>query len=118
MEKEREYDPDRDLPPERDVPDARTEPIPMRETGTGSLMDYRHRFDELQAQFIDEPRAAVEKAEKLVDEAVNALLGSMRERMQRLHKDYDGDSKDTERLRLAMRGYRELMDSLTDRSAA
>jgi len=41
----------------------------------------------------------------------------MHERMQQIHHDVDGNA-DTERLRLAMRSYREMIDSIGGRRAA
>jgi hypothetical protein len=72
---------------------------------------YRHRFAELQAEFIEEPRDAVTKAEQLVEEAVDRMTGVFHERLQRIHGDIDGEP-DTEKLRLAMRSFREFIDSL------
>lgn len=75
--------------------------------------DYRQRFDVVQAEFIEEPRAAVQKAETLMDEVVGHMIDALHDRMQSIHRDADGDGEiDTERLRLVMRSYRELIDSM------
>ena len=98
----------------RDNPEimGRTEPqtmTPMRHTETSSEMnDVRMRFDQLQSEFIDDPKAAVKKAEGLIDE----MLKKMQERVHNTHRDIE-KSDDTERLRLAMRSYRDMIYSFT-----
>src|SRR2546423_14972567 len=69
------------------------------------MTEIRQRFDELQSEFIEEPRNAVKKAEQLMEEAIDRMAKAMRERMQTIHRDVDGNN-DTEHLRLAMRDYR------------
>lgn len=78
---------------------------------------YLRRFDEIQVEFIEEPRSAVDRAETLVEEAVNRMMGTFRERLRRIHDETEGGS-DTERLRVAMMHYREFIDSLGDHRAA
>ena len=60
----------------------------------------------------------MEKAERLIGDTINTMMTAMTDRIQSIHTGYDGDHQDTERLRLAMRSYRELMDSLVERPAA
>jgi len=79
--------------------------------------DFRRRLDEIQSEFINEPRAAVKKAERLVEEAVDHMAKSMREHVKRMHADIEGNA-DTEKLRLMMRSFREFIDSLEKRRAA
>ena len=79
--------------------------------------DFRQRLDEIQSEFINEPRAAVKKAERLVEEAVEHMAKSMREHLKRMHGDIEGNA-DTEKLRLMMRSFREFIDSLEKRRAA
>jgi hypothetical protein len=79
--------------------------------------DFRRRLDEIQSEFINEPRAAVKKAERLVEEAVDHMAKSMREHVKRMHGDIEGNA-DTEKLRLMMRSFREFIDSLEKRRAA
>lgn len=75
------------------------------------LSDYMQRFDSLQAEFIDEPRSAVHKAETLIEEAVDRMMSSLRERLRQIH-DEAGSDGDTEKMRVAMRNYREVIHSL------
>jgi hypothetical protein len=87
-------------------------PEPVRDAPAGpALGDYQQRFESLQSEFIEEPRAAVEKAESLVEEAVDRMMTTLRDRIQRVHSEI-GEGSDTERLRLAMRSYRDLIDSM------
>ena len=81
------------------------------------MSQFRQRFEELQAEFIQEPRTAVQKAETLVDEAIKRMMVTLQERLRRIHGETDGTT-DTEQLRITMMRYREFMDSLGDRRAA
>jgi len=74
---------------------------------TNGSNDYRGRFEQLQAQFIDEPRTAVRSAQSLVEEAIDRMMEGMR------HSGAD-DKADTEQLRLTMRRYRDLIYQLTE----
>jgi hypothetical protein len=93
---------------------GRTEPQTMTaqpQTETSSEMsDMRVRFERLQSEFIDDPKAAVKKAEKLIDEAFD----KMRERIHSIHSDVE-KADDTEHLRLAMRSYRDMINSFEGR---
>jgi hypothetical protein len=80
--------------------------------------DYKRRFEHLQAGFIEDPKDAVMKAEKLVEEAVERMVTSMHERVNRIHSELGDGTDDTEKLRVAMRSYREFMDSWTKDRAA
>lgn len=75
---------------------------------SSDMRDLRMRFDELQAEFIDDPKGAVKKADKLMED----MLNKMRERIQSTHRDVE-KTDDTEKLRLAMRGYRDMIDPFT-----
>src|SRR5207248_5733650 len=67
----------------------------------------RARFEQLQAEFIDEPRQAVKSAQSLVEEAIDRMMEGLR------HSGVD-DKADTEQLRLTMKRYRDLLYQLTD----
>jgi hypothetical protein len=81
------------------------------------MTDFQHRFEEIQSDFIDDPKGAVKEAERLMAEAIDRWTKSMQERMQSMHRD-TGDGADTERLRTTMRRYREFMQSLSGSRAA
>ena len=81
------------------------------------MSEIKRRFEELQSEFIERPQDAVKKAERLTEEAIDRMTKLMREQISSIHRDIDGNS-DTERLRLAMRSYRMLIDSIGRRQAA
>jgi hypothetical protein len=80
---------------------------------SSELTKFRETFEEIQAEFIGEPRAAVEKAETLIDGLMNALHNQL----QRIHSNVKTET-DTEQLRVAMLSYRELFGSLGGRRAS
>ncbi|HET7419556.1 MAG TPA: hypothetical protein VFL27_04175 [Candidatus Dormibacteraeota bacterium] len=90
---------------------------PRRSEMWPDMADYQRRFDQLQSDFIEDPKSAVQKAERLMEEAIDSFTRSMRERMKSAHKDTDGHA-DTEQMRLTMRSYRDFIQSLGGRRAA
>jgi hypothetical protein len=108
---------DRDLP----APDPR----PGRVGGPGEqraandsmwpdTTEFHRRFEQIQSDFIEEPREAVKKAERLVQEMLDHVMGSMRERMKAMHGEVEGKS-DTEQLRMTMQRYRDFIRSFGKR---
>jgi hypothetical protein len=96
----------RDTAPRQEMaPEARE--AAMAEDGAGGMAEYRARFEQIQAQFIDEPRGAVRSAQSLVEEAVNRM-------MQNLQQTSATKDADTEQLRVAMKRYRDLLYQLTE----
>jgi hypothetical protein len=85
---------------------AATEPA-SEAAFSSELTKFRQSFEEIQAEFIGAPRAAVEKAEALIDGLMNAL----HDELQRIHSNVKTEA-DTEQLRVAMLSYRELFGSL------
>ena len=79
--------------------------------------DLRQKFDSIQSEFIDDPRSAVRKAEQLINEVVDRITRSMRERVDSMRSEA-GKNADTEQLRQTMRGYRELVVWMDTRRAA
>jgi hypothetical protein len=71
------------------------------------MTGFHSRFQEIQSEFIDDPKSAVQKAETLMGE----MLDHMRERMTTMHRDIEAKT-DTEHLRLVMRQFRDFIDSL------
>lgn len=80
--------------------------------GMADGTDYTTRFDELQTRFIDDPKEAVSAAESLVEEAVDRLMTDIRSRLDEIRSQSGGDG-DTERLRVAMREYRDVLTDLS-----
>ncbi|MEV0143942.1 MULTISPECIES: hypothetical protein [unclassified Nonomuraea] len=76
------------------------------------------RWRELQAGFVDDPNEAVQRADGLVGEVVEALTSALTSRTSELRRrwnDSDGDDggrTDTEQLRLALREYRTVLERL------
>ncbi|WP_412517603.1 hypothetical protein K8Z49_03680 [Actinomadura madurae] len=74
---------------------------------------FRERWREVQSAFVDDPAESVRKADGLASEAVDALgraiaahRGALSEALEK------GEQADTERLRQALRGYRDLLDRI------
>jgi hypothetical protein len=81
------------------------------------LGDVEQRFHEIEAEFIEEPQAAVKKADMLIQEAVERMTRELQEEAERMHGDLERSS-DTEQLRIAMLNYRTFIDSLGGRRVA
>jgi hypothetical protein len=72
------------------------------------------RWPDIQAMFVDDPRASVEQAAGLVDDCVEALVVSVKERQHALLSDWQGAGTDTEQLRTALQRYRAFWSRLED----
>lgn len=92
-----------------DVPDVVPPTSPAATDGTG--VDFRQRWREVQAGFVDDPRDAVRQADELVDEVFDRVVKRKQELTDRWK---DADQGDTERLRVTLREYRSLLDELAD----
>ena len=79
---------------------------------------YRERFDQLQMDFIEHPKETVSKAEQLASEAVERMVNTLHDRLNRIHAELGDGSGDTERMRVAMSEYRQFVNSLTTPRAA
>ncbi|MFC0106639.1 hypothetical protein [Kibdelosporangium aridum] len=77
--------------------------------GETEAEQYRMQWRELQANFVDEPRAAVREAETLVSQMMDALTSQLKEQKRALE---GGSDRDTEQLRVAMQRYRSLFDQM------
>jgi hypothetical protein len=73
--------------------------------------DLSRRWQEVQYTFVDDPRAAVGKAQELVDEALNALTQSFSRERGSLDQNW-GSQESTERARLVVQRYRALFQQL------
>jgi hypothetical protein len=78
----------------------------------GAAEGIRDRWRDLQLKFIDDPSGVAGEAERLVEEAVNSLTASVSAARERLGSWRDEHGDDTERLRAAVRGYRDFLDKL------
>jgi hypothetical protein len=70
----------------------------------------RQRWRELQLRFIDDPESVAGEAEQLVEEAVASLTASLNRAKQDLGNWREGEGSDTEKLRSAVRTYRDFLD--------
>lgn len=76
---------------------------------------FRERWREIQLRFVDEPKAAAEQADDLVEEAVAALTTSLqrvRAELGQWRSAGAEDSGETEHLRVAVQRYREFLDTV------
>jgi hypothetical protein len=77
------------------------------------LGELRSRWSNIQAEFVDEPRRAVEEADQLVATAMQRLADGFANERASLEKQWDsGDNASTEDLRLALQRYRTFFGRL------
>jgi len=75
--------------------------------------NFRNRWTEIQAAFVDEPRRAVEQADTLVAEVIKRLASSFADERSKLEGQWGrGDNVSTEDLRVALQRYRAFFDRL------
>jgi hypothetical protein len=72
------------------------------------------RWHDIQAMFIDDPRASTELAAGLVDASVEALVVAVKERQKSLLSAWQGDDAGTEELRTTLLQYRAFWNRLED----
>ncbi|MFJ4363317.1 hypothetical protein ACIP4S_04055 [Streptomyces chartreusis] len=82
--------------------------------GSDESDKFELRLQHAVSGFVDGPRAAVEEADQVVEAIVARFAETVRERRRTLRTSWqDTEEKaDTERLRLALRDYRELAERL------
>jgi hypothetical protein len=101
---------------ERTPGDAeQTPPVPRAELAAGDeLQRLVTRWKEIQAEFVDEPRTAVVKADELVAETAEMLAAMFARERSALGQRWSGSgtSTDTEALRQSLRRYRALFERL------
>lgn len=75
--------------------------------------DFRKRWEQVQTEFVDEPRGSVEKADQLVASTIKRLAEVFADERARLEREWaKGDNVSTEDLRQALRKYRSFFDRL------
>ena len=75
--------------------------------------DFRSRWSNIQAGFVDEPRHAVEEADGLGAQLMKKLAEGFANERERLEKHWDsGENVSTEDLRIALQRYRSFFDRL------
>jgi hypothetical protein len=71
-------------------------------------------WNEIQALFVDDPRASIERAAGLVDDRVEQFVHSVRDRQHSAQSAWQADGAGTEELRVALQNYRAFWTSLED----
>ncbi|GAA4516019.1 hypothetical protein GCM10023191_086380 [Actinoallomurus oryzae] len=72
---------------------------------------FRERWRDVKGDFVDDPAGAVRQASALSGEAVDELVAALGRLRGRLDGHWgEGEEADTERLRVALRGYGSLID--------
>ena len=75
--------------------------------------DLRSRWSNVQAEFVDEPRRAVEDADQLVATVMQRLAEGFAKERDSLEKQWDsGETASTEDLRMALQRYRAFFNRL------
>jgi hypothetical protein len=108
------------IPLPADTPKAAAAtPNPVDPTAAGPLFpddelhNFRARWDQVQASFVDEPRQAVEHADSLVANVVKRIAEQFSAERERLENQWgQGENVSTEDLRQALRRYRAFFDRL------
>lgn len=113
------------------VPGTAPDPVPVADAGheeaaTGvrtpaKLLDpaeaerFRERWREVQSAFVDDPGESVRRADGLASDAVDALGRAIAAHRRALLEGLGRQERDdTERLRLTLRAYRDLLDRIFD----
>jgi len=106
-------------------PGSRTRPEHAKE-GSISLFDdgaapeYRKRWMDIQARFVDDPRGSVQEADRLVEQVVSHITDTFARQRSELeaHWNAEGDTESsTEDLRLAVKRYHTFFDQLLNLKA-
>ena len=75
--------------------------------------NFRSRWTEIQAAFVDEPRRAVEQGDALVADVIKRLASSFADERSKLEGQWGrGDNVSTEDLRVSLQRYRAFFDRL------
>ena len=81
--------------------------------GGQEMERYSAQWVSIQAAFVDEPKKAVEEADKLVEEVIQNLSKMFADERHKLKGQWSrGDSASTEDLRVALHRYRQFFQNL------
>jgi hypothetical protein len=103
---------------ERDAPagDLRPDAVPAAPVGRlwpdEHAQRFRERWRDIQLRFVDDPHAVAGEAADLVGEVVDGLRSALDDATNDLHRWRSEEDGDTERLRMAVRRYRDFVDRL------
>ncbi len=108
------------IPVEKPEQSAQEEQAGKKE-GKTTLLDggdsqrLRARWNEIQAKFVDEPRASVSEADELISEAIRQILQKFNDEVSSLERQWkQGDEVSTEDLRQVLQHYRSFFNNLVD----
>lgn len=76
---------------------------------TSSRDGHGARWQQIQGSFVDEPRRALEEADRLVTEVLDQVARAAAREREQLSRSWSG-SDDTEAMRLSLRRYRQLFE--------
>ncbi|MFD7293204.1 hypothetical protein ACFV9W_07930 [Streptomyces sp. NPDC059897] len=79
---------------------------------TGERQELEGRLRHALSGFVDEPRASVEEADHVLEDLTARLTETLASHRRTLRTSWQGSTEDTERLRLALRDYRETAERL------
>ncbi|MFI1468599.1 hypothetical protein [Streptomyces wuyuanensis] len=105
--------------PERTAP-APAEERPAPERGTPLIAgedaeSYRDRWQQIQTNFVDDPRDSVRAADSLVADVIQSLAATFADHKHDLESQWSrGEDTQTEELRLALQHYRVFFNQLLD----
>lgn len=77
-----------------------------------AAVDYRSRWDTIQADFVDEPQRSVEEADNLVSEVIEEVARTFQAQRSDLESQWAGEGVSTENLRVALQRYRSFFERL------
>src|SRR5215831_1757335 len=112
---ETEVQPDESAQPQQEDTQELREPDRNRTAmfEENETADFRSRWQQIQTDFIDDPRRCVERADELVSQTMKRLAHIFSEERATLEQSWDqGDNVSTEDLRLAFQRYRSFFDRL------
>lgn len=77
-----------------------------------AIAHFRSKWQEVKADFVDDPETALTRAHDLLTDAVNELTEALLAERDELDPMRNTSTPDTESMRMAMRGYREFLDRI------
>jgi hypothetical protein len=99
--------------PPRDTLDKMSASPPAPLFSDPEMAEFRSRWSDVQAGFVDEPRRTVEQADTLVAAVMQRLADGFANERSGLEKQWaQGDTASTENLRVALQRYRSFFDRL------
>lgn len=91
-------------------------PFEPRSVSPRQMDNLREVWTAIQASFVDEPRTAVEEADKMISAAIRQLQETFEHERANLQKQWSEDGEaSTEDLRLCLQQYRQVFDRLMSR---